>query len=164
MPRPRRADRPFVFRHRWAVPRPADEVMELLGNPLRYPEWWPAIPSATDVSDPGTPPGGAGERAEIRLVGLVPVRLLMERVVDDRERGVLVARVDGDLAGTVRVDVRGTAPDHCLVAWTQEVTLGTAWMRAVATVPGGRAAMGLSHAVAMRAGRRSLGATGLPSR
>ncbi|CAM3842993.1 polyketide cyclase [Micrococcus flavus] len=162
-----RADRPFVFRHRWAVPRPADEVMELLGDPLRYPEWWPAIPRAVPLPREGaSAPGGptAGERAEVGLVGLVPVRLLMERIVDDRERGVLVAALHGDLEGTVRVDVRGSAPGHCLVAWTQEVTLGTGWMRVVAAVPGGRAAMGVSHAVAMRAGRRSLGATSLPSR
>lgn len=169
MPHSRRADRPFVFRHRWAVPRPADEVMELLGNPLRYPEWWPAIPRAVHLPREGAGDGGADEaasdeRAGIRLVGLVPVRLVMERVIDDRERGVLVAALHGDLEGTVRVDVRGSAPGHCLVTWTQEVALGTRWMRAVAAAPGGRAAMGLSHAVAMRAGRRALRASALPSR
>ena len=38
---------------------------------------------------------------------------------------------------------------------------GLAWL---AAAPGGRAAMGLSHAVAMRAGRRALRASALPSR
>ena len=175
LPRPRasRADRPFVFRHRWSVPRPAPEVMSLLADPLGYPRWWPAISSARDVSAPGTEPGAVGERAAIRLIGLVPVRLTMERVRDDRERGVMIARVDEDLHGTVRVDVRGPGVagagaggpgSSCLVAWTQEVTLGSGWMRGVARIPGARAAMRLSHAAAMRAGRRALGATALPAR
>ncbi|MGW5854450.1 MULTISPECIES: SRPBCC family protein [Micrococcus] len=165
----RRRDRPFVFSHAWSVPLPAAEAMDLLGDPLRYPEWWPAIPAAWDVTDRtrgDVVPGGVGERAGIRLIGFVPVRLTMERVVDDRARGVLLARLKGDLEGTVRVEVHddGVRPGtRCTVAWHQEVVLGTPWMRAVAAVPGARAAMRASHATAMRAGRRSLGAVSLPA-
>lgn len=158
--------------------------MDLLGDPVGYSSWWPAIPRARRIDD-GVPPGAIGERAAIRLRGFVPVGLTMERVADDRERGVLVARVEGDLVGTVRAEVRPEEPGahapsrpaddgtaaapasaadgRCTVHWTQEVVLGPTWMRAVVVIPGARAAMRASHAVAMRAGRRALGATRLPA-
>ncbi|KFC52230.1 polyketide cyclase, partial [Micrococcus luteus] len=102
------------------------------------------------------------------LRGFVPVRLTMERLIDDRDRGLLVARLNGDLTGTVRVTVHddgapaGRAP-RCIVAWEQEVVLTSPWMRAVVRVPGVRAAMGLSHAAAMRSARRALGAKAVPT-
>lgn len=167
MPRP--ADRPFRFAHHWTVPRPSPEVAALLADPERYPDWWPSIPRARRLDE-----DGAGERVAVLLRGLVPVRLVMTRVVDDRARGLLVARLDGDLAGTVRVTVQDEDQDddggpavgsgRCTVAWEQEVVLGTAWMRAAARVPGARAAMRLSHATAMRSARRALGATAPPRR
>ena len=169
---PRSADRPFRFTHRWAVPRPAPETAALLADPEGYPDWWPSIPRARRLDD-----DGAGERVAVLLRGLVPVRLVMTRELDDRRRGLLVARLGGDLEGTVRVTVQddddgpaggaGAAgpadgAGRCTVTWEQEVVLGTGWMRAAARLPGARAAMRLSHATAMRSARRALGATSLP--
>lgn len=178
---PRSADRPFRFTHRWAVPRPAPETAALLADPEGYPCWWPSIPRARRLDD-----DGAGERVAVLLRGLVPVRLVMTRELDDRRRGLLVARLGGDLEGTVRVTVQdddgpaggagaagpadgaggaGAAggAGRCTVTWEQEVVLGTGWMRAAARLPGVRAAMRLSHATAMRSARRALGATSLPA-
>ncbi|URI27981.1 SRPBCC family protein [Micrococcus yunnanensis] len=152
-------DRPFRFTHRWAVPADARSVLALLADPAGYPRWWPAVPRAHRLGP---------DRAAVRLRGLVPVRLTMERLIDDRARGLLVAHLSGDLTGTVRVTVHddgapaGHAP-HCVVTWEQEVVLTSPWMRAVARVPGARTAMGLSHAAAMRSARRALGAKAVPT-
>lgn len=153
------ADRPFRFTHRWAVPADARSVLALLADPAGYPHWWPAVPRARHLGP---------DRAAVRLCGFVPVRLTMERLIDDRARGLLLAHLSGDLTGTVRVTVHddgapaGHAP-RCIVAWEQEVVLTSPWMRAVARVPGARAAMGLSHAAAMRSARRALGAKAVPT-
>lgn len=168
MPLP--ADRPFRFTHRWSVPRPAAEVAALLADPAGYPRWWPSIPHARRLDDDGA----TGERVAVLLRGLVPAHLVMTRVLDDRKRGHLVARLTGDLEGTVRVTVHdddaagagtlaGAGAGRCTVAWEQEVVLGTGWMRAAARVPGARAAMRLSHATAMRSARRALDARSLPT-
>ena len=152
-------DRPFRFTHRWAVPADARSVLALLADPAGYPRWWPAVPRVRRLGP---------DRAAVRLRGFVPVRLTMERLIDDRARGLLVAHLSGDLTGTVRVTVHddgapaGHAP-RCIVAWEQEVVLTSPWMRAVAHVPGARTAMGLSHAAAMRSARRALGAKAVPS-
>ncbi|MFB1428914.1 SRPBCC family protein [Micrococcus endophyticus] len=159
------ARRPFRFTHRWVVPRPAAEVAALLADPLGYPTWWPSVPRARRID-------GAGHDGDphvaVLLRGLIPVRLVMARELDDRERGRLVARLDGDLRGTVRVTVHdddgpagGTG--GCTVAWEQEVVLGAGRLRAAARLPGARAAMRLSHAWAMRSARRALGARALPA-
>lgn len=152
-------DRPFRFTHRWAVPADARSVLALLADPAGYPRWWPAVPRVRRLG-----PG----RAAVRLRGFVPVRLTMERLIDDRARGLLVAHLSGDLTGTVRVTVHDDgAPaghaTHCIVVWEQEVVLTSSWMRAVARVPGARAAMGLSHAAAMHSARRALGAKAVPT-
>ena len=76
------ADRPFRFTHRWAVPADARSVLALLADPAGYPRWWPAVPRVRRLG-----PG----RAAVRLRGFVPVRLTMERLIDDRARGLLVA-------------------------------------------------------------------------
>ena len=89
-------DRPFRFTHRWAVPADARSVLTLLADPAGYPHWWPAVPRARRLGP---------DRAAVRLRGFVPVRLTMERLIDDRARGLLLARLSGDLTGTVRVTV-----------------------------------------------------------
>ena len=149
------ADRPFRFTHRWAVPADARSVLALLADPAGYPRWWPAVPRVRRLGP---------DRAAVRLRGFVPVRLTMERLIDDRARGLLVARLSGGLTGTVVVDggPAGHAP-RCIVVWEQEVVLTSPWMRAVARVPGARTAMGLSHAAAMRSARRALGAKAVPT-
>ncbi|HAN84801.1 MAG TPA: polyketide cyclase, partial [Micrococcus luteus] len=90
------ADRPFRFTHRWAVPADARSVLALLADPAGYPRWWPAVPRARRLGP---------DRAAVRLRGFVPVRLTMERLIDDRARGLLVAHLRGDLMGTVWVTV-----------------------------------------------------------
>ena len=87
-------DRPFRFTHRWAVPADARSVLARLADPAGYPRWWPAVPRARRLGP---------DRAAVRLRGFVPVRLTMERLIDDRARGLLVARLSGDLTGAVRV-------------------------------------------------------------
>ena len=148
---PASARRPFRFTHRWAVPRPAAEVAALLADPLGYPTWWPSVSRARRIDGAGH---DGDPRVAVLLRGLIPVRLVMARELDDRERGRLVARLDGDLRGTVRVTVHdddgpagGTG--GCTVAWEQEVVLGAGRLRAAARLPGARAAMRLSHALSL---------------
>ncbi|MFD5330102.1 hypothetical protein ACFWJO_40340, partial [Streptomyces sp. NPDC127092] len=109
------ADRPFRFTHRWAVPADARSVLTLLADPAGYPHWWPAVPRARRLGP---------DRAAVRLRGFVPVRLTMERLIDDRARGLLLARLSGDLTGTVRVTVHddgapAAEPDRDADGWVQ---------------------------------------------
>ena len=62
----------YRFVDEWFVPLPTEQAYEILGDPLRYPEWWPeAFPQAS--GDPGPPK--PGNRTDVLSKGFLPYRL-----------------------------------------------------------------------------------------
>jgi uncharacterized protein YndB with AHSA1/START domain len=88
----------YQFVDTWQVPMPIEEVYELLGDPLRYPEWWPeAFPAAE--GDPGPPK--PGNRVDILSKGFLPYRLRWTLTCVAVERPTRIhAEMTGDFVGT----------------------------------------------------------------
>jgi uncharacterized protein YndB with AHSA1/START domain len=100
----------YRFVDEWFVPMPIEQAYDLLGDPLRYPEWWPeAFPQAT--GDPGPPK--PGNRVDVLSKGFLPYRLRWTLTCVSVERP---SKIDAEMTG----DFEGTS------AWTlTEVDGGT---------------------------------------
>jgi len=88
----------YRFVDEWLVPMPIEQAYEILGDPLRYPEWWPeAFPQAS--GDPGPPK--PGNRTEVLSKGFLPYRLRWTLTCTSVERPHKIdAEMTGDFVGT----------------------------------------------------------------
>ena len=88
----------YRFVDEWFVPLPIEEAYEILGDPLRYPDWWPqAFPQAT--GDPGPPK--PGNRVDVVSRGFLPYRLHWTLTCVSVNRPTTIdAEMTGDFVGT----------------------------------------------------------------
>ena len=86
----------FASSHRLEAPR--DAVFAVLAEAETWGEWWPQIRSITAHSD---------VTGEVRIRSLLPLTLVLELTseVVDASRGVLRARLAGDLEGWAQFTV-----------------------------------------------------------
>jgi hypothetical protein len=88
----------YRFVDEWFVPLPTEQAYEILGDPLRYPEWWPeAFPQTS--GDPGPPK--PGNRTDVLSKGFLPYRLRWTLTCVSVERPHRIdAEMTGDFVGT----------------------------------------------------------------
>jgi uncharacterized protein YndB with AHSA1/START domain len=72
----------YRFVDTWTVPAPIDEVYEIVGDTLRYPEWWGA--SFLEVTGDEGPPR-PGRRASVVARGFLPYRIRWSAVVTEAD-------------------------------------------------------------------------------
>jgi hypothetical protein len=136
----------YVFHTTWRFDRDPDAVYAALADVASYPSWWPQVRAARELGD------GVGE---LRCRSLLPYDLTfaMHREVEDAERHVLEARLEGDLVGTSRwtVTADGTG---CQAVFDEDVEVGKGALRAVGRLA--RPALRFNHDLMMRAGEKGL--------
>lgn len=93
--------KPFRFDHSWVVPAPVDELWDLLGRTDRYTDWWSWL---HEFDAAGLIPGTTA-RATIRSPLRYSLRCAVH-VEDVEARHHVATKVDGDLRGPARLDVR----------------------------------------------------------
>jgi len=88
----------YRFVDEWLVPMPIERAYNVLGDPLRYPDWWPeAFPEAE--GDPGPPE--VGKRVSVVSRGFLPYRLRWTLTTVAVERPTRIeAAMSGDFVGT----------------------------------------------------------------
>lgn len=145
-PTPSRRSAAYRFDERWSVPSGRDVVFDLLADLAAYPAWWPQVRAVARVDD---------DTAHVVARSLLPYSLdmVLTRVVEDREAGVLEARLSGQLDGWCRWTLRDAAA-HTDVEYEQEVTTPGRLMSAASAVA--RPVLVANHAWMMRGGRRGL--------
>lgn len=149
--RPERRDEPgaghrYRFRVQWRLDAAPDGVFDVLADLARYPRWWPQIRDV-QVHD---------ERAaQVRIRSFLPYTLAFElqRSIMDRERGVLVATMTGDLAGRSSWEIRGDGGGSRL-RFHEEATVERPILRRLE--PLARPAFIANHSWMMRGCRRGL--------
>jgi hypothetical protein len=136
----------YVFHTTWRFDQHADVVYEALADVAAYPSWWPQVRAARRLGD------GVGE---LSCRSLLPFDLTfrMHREVEDAERGILTARLEGDLTGTSRWTV---TPDGtgCAAVFDEDVEVGKGAVRAAGRLA--RPALRFNHDLMMRSGERGL--------
>jgi hypothetical protein len=136
----------YVFSTVWRFASDADAVYAALADVAAYPSWWPQVRQARELGD------GSGE---LRCRSLLPYDLtfVMHREVEDAERRLLEARLEGDLVGTSRWTV---TPDGngCRAVFDEDVEVGKGALRAAGRLA--RPALRFNHDLMMRAGEKGL--------
>lgn len=110
----------YRFLSTWKVPAPIDEVYDVVGDTLRYPEWWGDVFLRVE-GDEGPP--RPGRRASVFARGFLPYRIRWSGVVTkaDRPNGFAIA-LSGDFDGSgiwrLAPDGEGTSAE---LDWRPEV-------------------------------------------
>jgi hypothetical protein len=136
----------YSFASDWHVPAALDDTYAVLADPVCYPAWWPQVREAERIDD---------DRVRMRVRSTLPydLRFTTTRSAEDARRGLLEARLHGDLDGVSRwrlvADEAGTR-----VRFEEEVLAVKPLLRLLGPVA--RPAFRANHATMMRAGERGL--------
>jgi hypothetical protein len=89
----------YHFVTRWRVRADAEEVYDIISQPLEYPRWWPSVYLDCREINPGAT-NGMGRRVRFHTKGLLPYTLQWESsVTEAAPPGRLVVEASGDLNG-----------------------------------------------------------------
>lgn len=136
----------YVFQSRWLVPASTNECFEVLRDVESYPKWWPEIRDVHMLSD---------DRALFRVRSFLPYYLDFEsaRSREDRDAGVLEAKLSGDLDGFSRWTISATGSGSMCV-FDEEVVTTKRSLNLLA--PAARPVFKLNHEFMMRHGQAGL--------
>ena len=136
----------YVFRSTWRIDADPDRVYATLADVASYPSWWPQVHAARQLDDVS---------GELRCRSLLPYDLVfvIRREVQDAERRVLRAALDGDLAGSSQWEITSNGAGT-LAVFDEDVVVRKALIRLAG--PHARPALRFNHDRMMRAGERGL--------
>ena len=135
----------YSFAGTWRVPADPDVVFAELERLDRYPLWWPQVRLADRIDD---------DTCTVVVRSRLPysLRMTAHRMSVDRERGVLAARLSGDLAGVTGWRLVRTA-GGTLIEFSEDVEVHRPLLRRLAWA---RPAFRANHAWMMHCGQRGL--------
>jgi uncharacterized protein YndB with AHSA1/START domain len=110
----------YRFVDTWHVPAPVEHVYDIVGDAMRYPEWWGAF--VLDVAGDDGPPR-AGRRSSFVVRGFLPYKVRWSATTTDAERPhgfgmALSGDFDGEGRWTFTPDGDGTRAE---LDWRPEV-------------------------------------------
>jgi hypothetical protein len=136
----------YLFRSTWQIDAAPDAVYTTLANVAAYPSWWPQVHAATQFDD---------FSGELRCRSLLPYDLVfvIRREIEDADRRILRATLDGDLAGTSQWEI---TPDGTgtLAVFDEDVVVRKTLIRLVGQIA--RPALRYNHDRMMRGGERGV--------
>ena len=136
----------YRFHSEWTVPSAYEKTYGVLKDLRTYPEWWPEVKSVIPIDQ---------DRAAVLIMGLLPYSLefLMEKEVDDPDKGILQASLSGDLDGFSSWEIRNS--DHgCRLIYDQEVEVTKRLLQVFAPIA--RPLFKANHSLMMLRGERGL--------
>ena len=138
--------RRYVFHSDWDIDAPVDDVYAVIRDQSTYVKWWKEVREATDLGD---------DRCRVRARSSLPIYLDFTASLgsEDRDRGFLEARLEGDLEGFVRwqLSPRG---DGTHISYDQEVLTNKLLINALSPIA--RPAFRANHWLMMRNGEKGL--------
>lgn len=147
------ASHDYRFVTRWRVRATAEEVSDIIGDPLALPRWWPSVYLSATESAPGDA-DGVGRVVDLHTRGWLPYTLRWSfRVVEvERPRRFAIqAWGDFDGSGTWTFTPDGEWTD---VEFVWEIRAEKPLLRRLSFLL--RPAFSANHEWAMRRGRESL--------
>lgn len=136
----------YVFHSEWEVDAPVGDVVAVLTDFERYPEWWPEVKEVRRLDD---------GRFETVCRAALPyeLRFVMEASNYDIAVGTIEGRLSGDLEGFSRWTL-GPSGSRTRLLYDQEVVTHKRLLNVLAPVA--RPAFRANHALMMRHGRAGL--------
>ena len=143
----------YHFVTEWEMVGTAQEVSDVLADPLELPRWWPSVYLAVAELSPGGE-NGVGRRVQLLTKGWLPYTLSWGfRVVESRHPYGFSIEAEGDLVGrgVWTFEERG-AFVHLTYDW--RIAAEKPLLRLFSPI--GRPILGANHRWAMRQGEESL--------
>jgi uncharacterized protein YndB with AHSA1/START domain len=136
----------------WRIPAPLEAVWNALYDAKRWPEWWPGLSGAIELSPGGQNGIGAARRFVWR--GALPYTLAVDMRLTRAERPKLLeSDASGELEGTGRWTL-SEAPGGTAARYDWQVRTTKRWMNWFA--PLARPLFSWNHNVVMRRGEAGL--------
>ncbi|MGH2500610.1 MAG: SRPBCC family protein [Candidatus Limnocylindria bacterium] len=142
----RRSPQRYHFLTRWPVEASPAAAYAALYEVVEYPRWWPEVKEARKIDE---------DHLRLRTRALLPYDLaftLIRQLADPR-RGILEARLEGDLAGTIRWSIVPT-DGGSLITFDERVITQKELLDRLAPIA--RPAFIANHALMMRHGHAGL--------
>ena len=136
----------YLFRSEWRLAAGPDRVYAMLADVATYPSWWPQVRGARHLD---------ALSGELRCRSLLPYDLVfvIRREVEDANRRILRATLDGDLAGssqwTITADGAGS-----IAVFDEDVVVRKALLKRAGFLV--RPVLRFNHDRMMRSGERGL--------
>ena len=138
--------RRYVFHSDWEIDAPVDDVYAVIRDQRTYIHWWKEIREATDLGR---------DTCRFRARSSLPIYLEFTASLEseDREQGLLLARLTGDLEGFVRwqQSPRGNGTH---ISYDQEVVTNKLLLNVLSPIA--RPAFRANHWLMMRNGEKGL--------
>jgi uncharacterized protein YndB with AHSA1/START domain len=144
----------YSFLSIWELRAPIEDVWDVISQPLSYPEWFPYVAEAEQVTEGNA--SGVGSVTRTRWTSALPYGFvfLIRTTRSERPRLIEVS-ASGDLDGSGRWELDADG-DRTTVRYEWNVRTTKRWMDLLA--PLARPAFGWNHAVLMQAGGEGLAA------
>jgi hypothetical protein len=143
----------YHFVSRWRVKGSAEEVYDIISQPLEYPRWWPSVYLESREIAHGTP-NGTGRRVQFHTKGLLPYTLRWESSVTEAQPpNRLVIEATGDFIGRGVWTFAQDGP-HVNATFDWQLAVGKTLIRYMTPVL--RPVFEANHRWAMRQGEISL--------
>ena len=139
--------RHYVFHSEWDIDAPVDEVYAVIRDQRTYIHWWKEIREATELGP---------DTCRFRVRSSLPIYLEFTASLaeEDRDQGLLVARLTGDLEGFVRWQQSSRADGGTHISYYQEVVTNKLLVNVLSPIA--RPAFRGNHWLMMRNGERGL--------
>lgn len=137
----------YTFRSTWRLAASSDRVFGVLRDITGYSAWWPEVKRSHELHD---------GYADLALRSVLPFTLnfSLRRDLEDPDKGILRARADGDIVGTVEWRVSSSDAATAIADFSQVVELKQRLVRPIDPVV--RPVLVWNHTAAMRSGERAL--------
>lgn len=142
----------YHFVTEWHARATPDEVIRILADPLRLPEWWPAVYLHTQVLAVGDD-DGVGQEVLLVTKGWLPYTLRWRLRVASKQNASVLIVADGDLVGSGRWTL-AQAEDRICVRYEWMVAARKPSLRYLSPIL--RQVFILNHIWAMQRGEESL--------
>jgi hypothetical protein len=136
----------YEFGCTWSIPAPPEVLYSTLERLDLYPQWWRQVKVAERIDD---------DTCRVVVQSRLPfaLRLTAHRSLADAERGVLEARLSGDLIGYSRWRLCAEPGGGTRVEFSEEVEAARPLLRRLAFA---RPAFEINHRLMMSSGERGL--------
>ena len=136
----------YAFKSVWTIEARFDDVCSVLADVRTYPAWWPEIRAVRELDQ---------SHFEVVARALLPyeLRFVSEGRIENWRRGVIDARLSGDLQGFARWSVESVGAS-CRLVYDQEVDTNKALLKILGPVA--RPAFRMNHSLMMRNGQAGL--------
>lgn len=117
----------YHFRARWEFDAPKEAVYEGLYEVIHYPRWWPQFTKVKRIDEDDF-------EMTVRSFFGYDLDYQLKTTKHDLEQGILQAKVEGDIHGSITWSIQSNKDGRCIVRFAQDVSTTEWYMNLLAPI------------------------------